>query len=124
MYYLCNNNSQQDILTIPNNFVKNINFEISTYTCFNTELYELNSGLKINKSVIGPVFIHGAAFSPPGCLHIKVNENNEYNGMICDINCNVSNICYNIKCLFILFNDLKNINTDININELIKKIET
>ena len=86
-------------------------------TCQIIDIFEVPGGLKINEFTSGQVFIHGGAFSPPGCLHFKVNEDKDINEFICFIKCESLNI--ETCCLFVLFNDLNGTNIDNKVKEYI-----
>jgi len=116
MYYKLKK-SENKYLTISDEFNKNIKFAVKIIPLNKSEIIQINGGLKINEFVIGSVYIHNKCFSPPGCLHFKVNNNLEKNEFLCHIICNELNI--NICCLFILYNDLKDINIDKIIDDII-----
>lgn len=120
-YELYKNNARDDLLVIPDNFRINVPFEVNTVILNNTELIELGNGLKVNQMVSGSVHIHNSAFSPPGCLHFKVNLDNTHTILLCKIKCVKHNI--NMNALFILFNDMKNHKIEEIINEIIEKLK-
>lgn len=105
---------------IPRNFNRNINFEVMIIPLNCCEIKEIPRGLQINKFTSGNVFIHDCAFSPPGCLHFKVNNEKVMNEFICVVKNNELQI--NIKCLFILFNDLKGADIDLDVKNFILTI--
>ena len=117
-YELHKNNIQDNLLTVPNNFAINISFEVQTIP-IDAELNELHNGLKNNQSAIGHVHIHNNAFSPPGCLHFKINLDKKSHMFFCNIKCTQLNI--NMNCLFVLFNDVKE-SCDKEIAELLLKL--
>lgn len=90
-------------MSIPNTYNININFEVKIVPLNTSEIIQVLGGLKINEYTSGSVFIHGGAFSPPGCLHFKVNEEKDKNCFICFIKCDSLKI--EICCLFVLIND-------------------
>ncbi len=119
MYYMIHNKNESNLLVIPQEYVKQLNFSV-TITEIEGELLDIpNNGLKLNTTISGPVIIHGGAFSPPGCLFFKVNLDNKLNKILCNIVCPELNI--NINCLFILFNDLSGDNIDENIKKFISE---
>ena len=109
-----------DLLIIQNNFMKNIVFEVMLIPLDESEIKEIPGGLKINKFATGSVFIHDCAFSPPGCLHFKVNLEKQYNAFISHIKCPSLNI--DTHSLFILFNDFKEMNIENEVKDIIAKL--
>ena len=122
LHKLTNLDNQDIILTIqeiPDHYCINIQFQVKLIPLNTSEIKEVPGGLRINEFTSGSVFIHGGAFSPPGCLHFKVNEDKEtnINEFICFIKCESLNI--KTCCLFILFNDLNGTNIDNKVSEYI-----
>lgn len=119
LYYELNkNNIKDDLLIIPNSFKVNLPFEVNTTMLNNTKIIELNGGLKMNGKVTGSVHIHDSSFSPPGCLHFKMDLNDEHSVLLCNIKCEIVKI--DLDVLFVLFN---NSDVDKVISELITKID-
>ena len=115
-----NLDNQDTILTIHESYCINMQFQVKIMplnTCQIIDIFEVPGGLKINEFTSGQVFIHGGAFSPPGCLHFKVNEDKDINEFICFIKCESLNI--ETCCLFVLFNDLNGTNIDNKVKEYI-----
>lgn len=106
MFYLLNKNGIDKLLVIPSNYNKNMQFSIKTFKIFDDSFIELINGLKINEICFGPVFIHDSSFSPLGYFHFKLLNSQSNTIFLCDINCVELNI--NVKCLFILINDINN----------------
>ena len=77
----------------------------------------LTSSLQLGIPKSGPVFIHNCAFSPPGFPYFRVNLINDLN----KIKCNIVNqfLGIDINCLFVLFNDIKEIDISENIKNYI-----
>ena len=74
LYYELNKTqTKDDLLIVANNFAMNVPFTVIMNPLNDTILKELPNGLKNNQSVYGSVFIHNNAFSPPGCLHFKID---------------------------------------------------
>lgn len=118
-YELHKSEIQNDLLILQNNFIKIMPFEVMIIPLDESEMQEIPGGLKINQFTFGNVFIHNCAFSPPGCLHFKVNLEKQSNMFLCNIKCAQLNI--NIYSLFILFNNLKEIK-ETNLDESIKNM--
>lgn len=118
MYYHLHKNliKEGKIKKIPSNFNCDRNFDVKLVS-INADLEEVPNGLKNNQFVSGSVFIHDAAFSPPGCLHFKVNEEQEVHKILMYIKSPILGIHETIKCFFILFNDMKN---NKNLDQVIK----
>jgi len=115
---------QNGLLVLPGNFFKFMPFEVMIISLSGSEIQEIPGGLKINQFVSGNVFIHNCAFSPPGCLHFRVNLEKQHNIFLCHIKCAQLNI--NIHSLFILFNNLKEANmnnVDDDIKNMIMKVD-
>lgn len=112
---------QDNLLIIPNNFNKNATFEVIVIPLNDSEIKEIRGGIRINNFANGSVFIHDCAFSPPGCLHFKVNLEKQCNTFLCNIKCQSLNI--NINSLFILFNDLRETNIENEIKNLIASFD-
>jgi hypothetical protein len=104
MYYTINKNGMGEIIDIPNRFNKQLPFKVKI-NLIEGEMKEVGNGLKLNEFVTGCVFIHGKAFSPPGCFHFKVNNELEKNVFVCDVQCDELQI--NEKYQFVLINNLK-----------------
>jgi hypothetical protein len=124
-YELHKSEIQNDLLILQNNYVKIIPFEVMIYPLppqkeGESDIQEIPGGLKINQFVFGSVFIHNCAFSPPGCLHFRVNLEKQHNIFLCNIKCAQINI--NIYSLFILFNDIEETNVDESIKNMIIEI--
>ena len=120
-YHLHKNNITENIIRkIPNNFNLNKNFEVKMISV-NADIKTLSNGLQLDQYSKGSVFIHGGAFSPPGCLHFKVNQDQEVHKILMYVKSPELGINNPIKCFFILINDLKNTtNKDIDIQNIIK----
>lgn len=121
MYYYLHKNIIKDnqIKTIPNNFNLSQNFEVKMVS-INADIKSVPNGLRLDEYSKGSVYIHGGAFSPPGCLHFKVNQEQEIHKILMYIKSPELGINDPIKCFFILINDLKNnINKDVGIQEII-----
>lgn len=123
MYYELHKHEEikDNLLIVPHKFLKNMQFSVKIVQLNDSEIKEITRGLKLNDFATGSVFIHDCAFSPPGCLHFKVNNEKEKNEFMCYIKCEQLNI--NIECLFILFNDLKGTNIDNSIKEFNKRFD-
>jgi hypothetical protein len=67
------------------------------------------------------VFIHGAAFSPPGTLHFKADHQNAFNCILMYASCSELNI--QCKCLFFIVNDFNGRVIDEVINDIVTKIK-
>lgn len=91
-------------MIIPESYAINVSFDVKIIPLFDSEIKEVSRGLKINEYVSGSVFIHGGAFSPPGCLHFRVCEERDKNIFICFIKNEQLKI--ELSCLFILINNL------------------
>jgi hypothetical protein len=102
--------TQGELLIIPRNFCRDVHFSVKLIPLNNTKIFQVRGGLITDSFVDGSVFIHDAAFSPPGCLHFKVDDSTEKSEFICIIKC--PDIGVNMACLFILFNDLDGSNID------------
>lgn len=102
MYYVLHNNNN-NIIQIPQNYNKNMNFQVKV-TVLEGNLIEIPNGIKLNEFVNGTVYIHNMAFSPPGCLHFKLNS--DCKKLI--FNCDVVNTELNIgnQYQFVLLNDI------------------
>lgn len=106
MYYEMHKHLEKNNpLIVPDNFIHDIVFSIKIIPLNDCEIIGRPGGLRINDFTNGSVFIHNRAFSPPGCLHFKVNNEKEKNEFICYIKCEKLNI--NMECLFILYNYIK-----------------
>ena len=105
LYYELHKNSNNDLLVIPDKFMINVNFTVTILELVdNTEIKELSNGLRINQQVLGSVFIHNSAFSPPGCNHFQVNLEKDKNTFLCQIT--NQNLNINMYVLFVLFNEI------------------
>lgn len=120
MYYELHKENPSELMIIPNNYAKNMAFEVKIIPVNDCEIKEISRGLKTNQFVSGNVYIHNSAFSPPGCLHFKVNNEREVNEFICIVRNEILGI--NMSIFFVLFNDLKGMNIDDKVNEMIKKL--
>ena len=116
MYYEMHKNTEinNNTFVVLDNFIQNIPFSVKIVPLNDSEIIERPGGLKINNFTNGSVFIHNRAFSPPGCLHFKVNNDKVKNEFMCYIVCEQLNI--NVECVIILFNNLK----EIDIEDLVK----
>jgi len=113
--------TQEKVLVIPNNFCRDVRFSVEIVPLGETVICELRGGLKVGESVSGSVFIHDAAFSPPGCLHFKVDNSREKSEFVCVLKCRDLDI--HMACLFVLFNDLAGISIDRLVEESLEKIK-
>lgn len=107
MYYTLHKEQykeEKDIIDIPDRYNKQIHFKVKI-TLLEGEVKEIRNGLKLNEFVTGCVFIHDKSFSPPGCLHFKVNNELEKNMVTCDVECDQLGVKEQYH--FILINDLK-----------------
>ncbi|QKF94349.1 hypothetical protein QKU48_gp0891 [Fadolivirus algeromassiliense] len=116
MYYEMHKTTEikDNLLIVPDRFIHDLRFSVKTIPLNGTEIKERPGGLRIGEFTTGCVFIYNTAFSPPGCLHFKVNNDAEKSEFLCHIKCEQLNI--DIECLFILFNYLK----EENIEDLVK----
>ena len=119
MYYALHGNNAGEILEIPQNYVINMIFTVSINEIEPNSIVLTNNSLRLNTLTNGPVMIHDGAFSPPGYPYFKVNLNNEFNKITCNVLCPELNINYN--CLFILFNDIYGTNIDDKIKNFIEE---
>lgn len=121
LFYNLNKDNENNILVIPDNFFRNIIFDVKTIQlAIENKIIEIRCGLKINEFTKGSVFIHNSSFSPVGCLHFKVHKNTKKNVLFCEIKCNEINV--NIKCLFVLMNDLNGTLENDIIDKILKEI--
>ena len=121
MYYHLNklNIKEGVIKKIPNNFNLNKNFEAKLYP-YDADILNVNNGLKAGIYTSGSVFIHGGAFSPPGCLHFKIKKEKDIHKLLIYIKSSQLGIHKPIKCFFILINDIKNENKSDTIQQMIE----
>ena len=116
LYYVLHNNGN-NILHIPQNYAINKQFNVKINEIETNSLIVSGNSLKNGINMSGPVFIHDGAFSPTGFPLFKVNLDKEMNEFECIITNNELGI--NVKCLFVLFNNLEEIDISDNIKKLI-----
>ena len=107
MYYIIHkDNIKEEITDISPRFNKHMIFKIKI-----NPIEGVIQRIKLNEFVQGSVFIHGMAFSPPGCFCFKINEVNNVNNVLdkliftCNVECEQLNIKEEYK--FILHNEAK-----------------
>lgn len=118
LYYTLFNDGS-DLLVIPNNYHKNIMFNV-VINGLEENMVLNNNSLQNGVRRFGPVFIHDCAFSPTGFPYFKVNMDNVVNKIKCNILCDELKI--NIDCLFVLFNDVGGNNIDSVVNEYLERM--
>lgn len=101
MYYTIHKNDiKEEITNISPRFNRQIIFKIKI-NLIEGEIH----GIKLNEFVPGSVFIHGSAFSPPGCFCFKIKSEIEKVIFTCNVECEQLNIKEEYK--FILNNETK-----------------
>jgi hypothetical protein len=116
MYYHIHKDILQNheiVTQIPNSFNCDKRFEVKLVPYDDqTKIIDTSNGLKCNEYVSGSVFIHGGAFFPLGCLFTRINKDVDVNKLVMYIKSDELGI-KEFKCIFILYNDLKNKSIDI-----------
>jgi hypothetical protein len=122
--YTKNFPTTDQIVRIPPNFYKNYNFTAGIFSIqdFNeTKLQFDQHSFGEDKYTSGSVFIHDAAFSPPGVFRFKVNEELELNTFVVHSSCDELGIVS--TCLVLLVNCLKEKDNDEFVKSVVKKVE-
>jgi hypothetical protein len=109
------------VLAIDPRFNHSEFFEIYTTCGVESDLIPQSGGLVSAGVARGSVFIHDAAFSPPGHLHFKINPEAQVVELACRIVSKSSGI--DMVCIFVLFNDHStNMNTNgVTLDNIIKE---
>jgi len=121
--HIAKSDSNSNLLVIDQAFNMNIKFDVWTILLGPDDTLDIVSGgLVKNNVATGDVFIHGCAFSPPGCLHFRVGNTVDKTVLFCNIVCDRLDI--NMGCVFVLFNDRGVNDVDRLIDEEIEKIRS